>query len=168
MKQINSFPPPPSAPQPPLLYQYKHTAPPLSKWDGTSPTTPLFLEQIATYKAEDFYAGVHDWTCTTPAIWNLSVKIIYDMMALLPSLVPSMFLNDARFVSDVIAMLSSLLTHLNPYYREKNSCHFRPHSPRDATHQVEHKLYVEGPRDIPTHAGHQNGVHYTSFRHRQY
>ena len=30
-----------------------------------------------------------------------------------------MFLNDARFASDGIAILSLLLTHLNPYSREK-------------------------------------------------
>ena len=37
------------------------------------------------------------------------------MLDFLPSSISLMFQNDARFVSDGIAILSSLLTHLNPY-----------------------------------------------------
>ena len=51
MAQINSRPPPPPAPQPSPLYQYKPHHPPFTKWDGTPPTTTLFLAHIATYKA---------------------------------------------------------------------------------------------------------------------
>ena len=40
------------------------------------------------------------------------------MLASLPSSISSMFLNDARFASDGIAMLSSLITHLNPSSNE--------------------------------------------------
>ena len=61
---------------------------------------------------------MHDWTQTTPTNRQLSVAISSDMMASLPSLISSMFINDARFASDGIAMLSSLLTQLNPYFNE--------------------------------------------------
>ena len=40
------------------------------------------------------------------------------MIASLPSSISSMFLNSARFSSDGIAMLSSLITHLNPSSNE--------------------------------------------------
>ena len=40
------------------------------------------------------------------------------MLASIPSSISSMFLNNARFVSDGIKMLSSLITHLNPYSNE--------------------------------------------------
>ena len=55
------------SPTPPqlLLDQLKHQHLPFPKWDGTLPMTPLFLEQIENYKAEAFYAGVHNWTQTT-------------------------------------------------------------------------------------------------------
>ena len=75
---------------------------------------PPVLAQIETYKAKAFYAGVHDWAQTTPTNRQLSVTIRLDMLASLPSLISSMFLNDARFESDGIVMLSSLLTRLNP------------------------------------------------------
>ena len=101
-----------------LLYQFKPQCPPFPKWDGTLPTITMLIEQIETYKAEAFYAGVHDWTQTTPTNRQLSVTISSDMMYSLPSSISSMFLNDARFASDRIAMLSSLLTHLKPSSNE--------------------------------------------------
>ena len=36
---------------------------------------PLFIEQIARYKAEVFYARFQDWTCTTLEIRKLSLAI---------------------------------------------------------------------------------------------
>ena len=78
----------------------------------------MFLAQIETYKAEDFYAGVHNWTQTTPTNRELSVAISSYMLASLPSFILSMFINGARFASDGIAMLSYLLTHLNPSSNE--------------------------------------------------
>ena len=106
------------SPHPPqtqvMSHQFKPQHPPFPKWDGTPPTTPLFPAQIETYKAEAFYAGVHDWAQTTPTNRQLSVAISSDMLASLPSAISSMFLNDARSMSDDSAMLSSLLNHLNP------------------------------------------------------
>ena len=85
--QLNSRPSP-HPPQPQSLsYQFKRQSPPFLKWDGELPTTPLFLAQIETYKAEAFYSGVHDWTQTTPTNRQLSVAISSDMLALLPSLI---------------------------------------------------------------------------------
>ena len=101
-----------------LLYQFKPQRPPFTKWDRTLPTPPLFLAQIETYKAEALYSSVHDWTLTTPSTRQLSTAISSDMLALLPSLISLMFLNDERFTSDGIAMLSSLITHLNPSSNE--------------------------------------------------
>ena len=49
---------------------------------------------------------------------QLSVAISSDMLALLLSSIPLMFLNDARFASDRIAILSYLITRLNPYSNE--------------------------------------------------
>ena len=113
--QLNSRPSPQPAQQPLTSYQFKPHRPPFPECDGTPPTTSLFLSQIATYKAEDFYYGVHDWTHITPTNRQLSVAISSDMLDFLPSSISLMFQNDARFVSDGIAILSSLLTHLNPY-----------------------------------------------------
>ena len=79
---------------------------------------PLPPAQMATYKAEAFYAGVHDWTQTTSTNRQLSVAIRSDMLDSLPSSLSSMLLNDARFVSYGITILSSLLTHLNPSSNE--------------------------------------------------
>ena len=101
-----------------LSYQFEPQRPPFPKWDGTLPTTPLFLAQIETYNSGVFYAGLHDWTQTTLANRQLSVAISSDMLASLPSSISSIFLNDARFASDGITMLSSLLTHLNPSSNE--------------------------------------------------
>ena len=116
--QLNSC----SSPHPPqtqsLFYQLKCQRPPFPKWDRTLPTTPLFLAQIETYKSEAFYAGVHDWTQTTPTTRQLSVAISSDMLDSLLSFISSMFLNDLIFASDGIAMLSSLITHLNPSSNE--------------------------------------------------
>ena len=56
---------------------------------------------------------MHNWTQTTPTNRQISVAISLDMLALLLSSISSMFLNDAKFASDGIAMMSSLLTHLN-------------------------------------------------------
>ena len=110
------------SPHPPqtqsLSYQFKTQRPPFTKWDGTLPTTPPFLAQIETYKAEAFYAGVHNWAQTTPTNRQLSVAISSDMLASLPSSISSMFLNDTIFVSDGIKMLSSLITHLKPSSNE--------------------------------------------------
>ena len=64
--QLNYLPSPQPAQQLLLSYQFKTQRPPFPKWDGTPPTTPLFLFQIATYKAKAFYAGVHAWTHNTP------------------------------------------------------------------------------------------------------
>ena len=66
------------------------------------------------YKAEAFYAGVHDWTQTTPTTRQLSEAIGSDMLDSLPSSISSMFLNDAIFASDGITMMSLLITHLKP------------------------------------------------------
>ena len=116
--QLN-YCPSPHPPQPQYLsYQFKPQCPPFPKWDGTLPTITMLIEQIETYKAEAFYAGVHDWNQTTPTNRQLSVTISSDMMYSLPSSISSMFLNDARFASDRIAMLSSLLTHLKPSSNE--------------------------------------------------
>ena len=105
--------------QPRLLsYQFKPQRPPFPKWDGTPPTTPLFLSQIATYKAKAFYAGVNDWTQTTPTNRQLSIAISLDMLASLSSPISLMFLNDEIFASDRISMLSSLLTNFNPSSNE--------------------------------------------------
>ena len=69
----------PNPPQTQLLsYQFKPQRPPFPKWDGTLTTTPLLLAHIETYKAEAFYAGVHDWTQTTPTNRQLSVAISLD------------------------------------------------------------------------------------------
>ena len=65
------------------------------------------------YTSEAYYAGFHDWTCTTPASRKLSVAISSDMMALLLSSISSMFLNDVRFASDRIAIISLLFAQLN-------------------------------------------------------
>ena len=109
----------PNQPQTQLLaYQFKPQRPLFPKWDGTLPTTPLFLAQIETYKAKAFYTSVHVWTQTTPTTRQLSVAISSDMIASLPSSISSMFLNDTRFVSDEITMLSLLITHLNPSSNE--------------------------------------------------
>ena len=80
---------------------------------------PLFIEQIARYKAEVFYARFQDWTCTTLEIRKLSLAIISNMMALLPSYISLMFPNDTILASDGIAMIYLLLTHLNPSSIEK-------------------------------------------------
>ena len=88
-----------------LSYQLKPQRPPFTKWDSTLTTTLLFLEQIETYKAEAFYAGVHDWTQKTPTNRKISVAISSDMLALLLSSISLMFLNDTRFASDDIVML---------------------------------------------------------------
>ena len=116
--QLNSCPSPhPPKPQS-LLYQFKPQHPPFPKWGGKLPTTPLFLAQRETYKAKAFYARVHDWTQTTPTNRQLRFAISSDMLASLPSSISSMFINGARLVSDGIAMLSSLITHLNPSSNE--------------------------------------------------
>ena len=113
MAQIHSRPSQTSALQPSSLYQYKPQRAPFPKLDDTPPTTPLFFAQVAMYKPEAFYARVHNWTCTTPESRQLGVAISSDILASLPSSISLMFLNDARFVSDGIAILSSLLNHLN-------------------------------------------------------
>ena len=85
--QLNSCPSPhPTQPQP-LSYQFKPDPPPLTKWDSTPPTTPLFLAHIETYKSEAFYARVHDWTQKTPTNRQLSVAIFSEMLASLLSLI---------------------------------------------------------------------------------
>ena len=118
MSQLHSCPSPPPAPQPSLSYQYKPHLPPFPKWDSTPPTTPLLISQITTYKSEAYYAVVLDWMCTTLVSRKLRVAISSNMLASLPSSISSMFLNDARFTSDGIAMLYLLLTHLNTYSRK--------------------------------------------------
>ena len=104
----------PSAPQPPTDPQYKPQCPPFPKWYGAPLTNPIFPAQVVTYKAEAFYSCVHIRMQTTQASKNLSVAISADMLALLPQSVSSMFLNDTSFASYRIAMISHLLTHLNP------------------------------------------------------
>ena len=101
-----------------ITYQFKPQRPPFPKWDGTLPTTPLFLAQTKTYKAEDFYASTHDWTKTTQTTRKLSVSISSDMLASIPSLISLMFQKNAIFSSDGITMMSSLITHLNPSSNE--------------------------------------------------
>ena len=81
-------------------------------------TTPLLLAKVTTYKAKALYSGVHNWTQTTQAIKHISVTIRSDMLASIPQSISSMFLNNARFASYRIVMLSHLLTHLNPSSRE--------------------------------------------------
>ena len=44
----------------------------------------------------------------------MSAAISANILVSLPQAVSSLFLNDIRFASDRIAMLSNLLTHLNP------------------------------------------------------
>ena len=109
----------PNQPQTQLIaYQFKPRRPPFPKWEGKLSTTPLFLAQIETYKDEAFYVSIHDWTQTTPMTRQFSIAIISDMLASLLTPISSMFLNDARFASDGITMLSSLITLLNPYSNE--------------------------------------------------
>ena len=55
-----------------------------------------------------------DWTKQIMADKHLIVIIIADMLAPLPCAVYSMLKKDTRFTSNGIAMLSHLLTHLNP------------------------------------------------------
>ena len=118
MAQLRYRPSLPPAQKPLPLYQYKPQRPPFPKWDGTPPTTPLFISQIATYKSEAYYARLHYWRPTTPASRQLSVVISSDIIDSLLSSISSMFLNGARFASDGIAMLSLFLTRLNPSSRE--------------------------------------------------
>ena len=109
----------PHPPQPQSLsYQFKTQHPPFQKWDGTPTTTPLFLAQIATHKSKAFYVGVKNWTQRTQTNRHISVSISSDIPDSLPSSIPLMFLNDARFTSDRIAILFSLLNHLNPSSNE--------------------------------------------------
>ena len=61
-----------------------------------------------------FYSGVQDWAKIFPASKHLSVTFGADILASLPQEVLSMFLNDIIFASNGIAILSHLLTHLNP------------------------------------------------------
>ena len=109
----------PKQPQTQLLaYHFKPQRPPFPKWEGTLPTTPLIPAQIETYKAEAFYASIHNWTQTKSTTRQISVSISSDMLASLPALILLMFLNDARFASEGITMLSSLITRLNPSSNE--------------------------------------------------
>ena len=57
---------------------------------------------------------MQDWTITKPANKHLSVAISADILMSLPRSVLSMFLNEIIFTPNGIAMLSHLLTHLNP------------------------------------------------------
>ena len=116
--QLNYCPSPQTAQQPSSSYQVRPQHPPFPKWVGTPPTTPLYLAQMATYKAEAFYSRVHDWTHTTPTNQQLSIAIRSDILASLPSSISLMFLNDARFASDGIAMISSLFIHLNLSFKK--------------------------------------------------
>ena len=85
MAHMHERPSPPSAPQPPTSQQYKQQRPPpFQKWYGTPPTTPLFLAQFLTYKAEAFYSGVHDWTHTTQSSKHFSIVISADILVSLP------------------------------------------------------------------------------------
>ena len=77
-------------------------------------TKPLFLAQVVTYKSKAYYAGVQDWTQMTTKTKHLSVAISSDTLFSLPHSVSSIFLNDARFASNGIDVMLSLLTHLNP------------------------------------------------------
>ena len=85
MAQLTSCLSPQTAQKQSPSYQYKPQLPPFTKWDGTPPTTPLFISQIETYNSEAYYSGVHDWVSTTPAIRQPSVVVSSDMLALLPS-----------------------------------------------------------------------------------
>ena len=118
LAQLNSHSSPNQPQTQSLAYQFKPQRPPFPKWDETQPTTPLFLAQIETYKAEAFYASIHTWTQMAPTTRHISVAISSDILALLPSSISLMFLNNARFVSDGITMLSLLITRLNPSSNE--------------------------------------------------
>ena len=118
LAQLNSRSSPNQPQTQSLAYQFKPQRPPFLKWEGTLPTTPIFPEKIETYKAEDLYAGVHDWIQTTLTTRHLSVAISLDILSSLPPSISSMLLNNARFVSDGITMISSLITHLNPSSNE--------------------------------------------------
>ena len=100
------------------LQNTNHSVPPFPKWYGMPPTTPLFLTQVVMYKAKSFYYSVHDWTQTIQASKHLSVTISANMLALIPWSVSLILLNDAIFASDGIALISHLLTHLNPSSRK--------------------------------------------------
>ena len=117
--QLNSCPSPHQPEPQSMLYQFKLQRPSFQKWDGTLPTTPLFLAQIETYKAEDLYSRVYNWTQTTLNNKKVSVATSSEMLASFTSSISSMFLNDAKFASDGITMLQSLLTELNPSSNEK-------------------------------------------------
>ena len=103
-----------STQQTPTGMQYKPQPPPFPKWDRTPPTTLLLLAQILTHKAEAVYSRVHDWTQTTQLSKHLSITISAEMLTYLPRSVSSMFLNDTRFASDRVDILSHLLNLLNP------------------------------------------------------
>ena len=77
---------------------------------------PIFVAQVTTYKSEYFYSGVRYWMRKIQANKHLRVAISASMLSFLPWSVSSMFLNNTIFASDGIAMISYLLTHLNPSY----------------------------------------------------
>ena len=118
LAQLNSLLSPNQPQTQSLAPQLKPQRPLFPKWDGTLPTDPLFLAQIETYKYKAIYSGIHNWTQKTQTARQLRVAIRSDILASLLSPISSMFLNDARFVSDGIKMLSSLITHLNPSSNE--------------------------------------------------
>ena len=115
MAHLEIRPSPPLVQPTPIPLTCKYQSSPFPKWDGTPPTTPLFLTQVVTYKSEAFYWGVNNWTRTIQANKRLRVVISANMVASLLQAVFPMFLNDIIFASDRISMLSCLLTHLNPY-----------------------------------------------------
>ena len=100
------------------LQHRKPIAPPFPKWYGMPTTKPLFLTQVVTYKFEEYYAGVQDLNQTMSATKHMSVSISADMLPSLPHAVSSMFLNNARFASGGISVLSFLITHPNSSSRK--------------------------------------------------
>ena len=87
---------------------------PLPKWYGTPLSKPMFLAQVENYKSKAYYSSVSEWSRTTLSTINFSVYISADMLSYLPRSLSSMFLNYTRFSSNSIAMLSHILSHLNP------------------------------------------------------
>ena len=101
-----------------LIRPTKYSTPPFPTWDKMTTKKTLLLTQVKTYKSKAYHAGIHDWTITTTKTKYLRVAISSDTISYLTRSISSMFLNDFRFASNRIAMLSSLLAHLNPPSRK--------------------------------------------------
>ena len=103
----------PTVPSVPPTQTLKIQRPPFPKWYGTPPYKPIFLAQEENYKAKAYYSIISDWNRTILSTRHISVSISADMLQSLPRSISSMFLNDARFASNGISLLSHILSRLN-------------------------------------------------------